>query len=56
MNTKQNKIQVCNLKVETITKDIKNIHIGVYPPKGRVRVAAPLNTTLIQSYSSAQQR
>jgi predicted metal-dependent hydrolase len=25
-----------------VRKDIKNLHIGVYPPDGRVRVAAPL--------------
>lgn len=24
-------------------KDIKNLHLGVYPPNGRVRVAAPLH-------------
>lgn len=25
-----------------LRKDIKNLHLGVYPPNGRVRVAAPL--------------
>jgi predicted metal-dependent hydrolase len=45
MNTKKQRMQVCNLKVETIRKDIKNIHLGVYPPNGRVRVAAPLKTS-----------
>jgi len=25
-----------------VRKDIKNLHLGVYPPNGRVRVAAPL--------------
>ncbi len=44
MNTKQ-KIQICNLMVEAVKKDIKNIHIGVYPPNGRVRIATPLSTT-----------
>jgi predicted metal-dependent hydrolase len=28
--------------VEIVRKDIKNLHLGVYPPSGRVRVAAPL--------------
>jgi len=28
--------------VEVVRKDIKNLHVGVYPPSGRVRVAAPL--------------
>jgi predicted metal-dependent hydrolase len=45
MNTETNTLQVRNLDVETIKKDIKNIHLGVYPPNGRVRVAAPLKTT-----------
>ncbi|GBE47246.1 sprT-like family protein [bacterium BMS3Bbin12] len=28
--------------MEVVRKDIKNLHVGVYPPGGRVRVAAPL--------------
>ena len=28
--------------MEIVRKDIKNLHLGVYPPTGRVRVAAPL--------------
>lgn len=28
--------------MEVVRKDIKNLHLGVYPPHGRVRVAAPL--------------
>jgi predicted metal-dependent hydrolase len=34
--------QVGGIKVEVVRKDIKNLHLGVYPPHGRVRVAAPL--------------
>lgn len=30
------------LPVEVVRKDIKNLHLGVYPPDGRVRVAAPM--------------
>jgi predicted metal-dependent hydrolase len=33
---------VSGINVDVIRKDIKNLHIGVYPPNGRVRVAAPL--------------
>ncbi len=29
------------IDIDVIYKDIKNLHIGVYPPMGRVRVAAP---------------
>ena len=29
------------IEVEVIHKDIKNVHLSVYPPDGRVRLAAP---------------
>lgn len=31
-----------SLEIEVVRKDIKNLHLGVYPPEGRVRIAAPL--------------
>lgn len=34
-------IEVAGLAVELVRKPIKNLHIGVYPPDGHVRVAAP---------------
>ncbi|KAA0571578.1 M48 family metallopeptidase [Azospirillum sp. B21] len=34
-------IEIAGLSVELVRKPIKNLHIGVYPPAGRVRVAAP---------------
>lgn len=40
--TEQHTIEVRGMPVEVVRKDIKNLHVGVYPPKGRVRVAAPL--------------
>ena len=33
-----------SLVIDTVRKDIKNIHLGVYPPDGRIRVAVPLQT------------
>ncbi len=38
-------ITVSEIKIDVISKDIKNIHLGVYPPTGRVRIAAPLKMT-----------
>lgn len=35
-------MKVHGMPVEVVRKDIKNLHLGVYPPGGRVRVAAPL--------------
>lgn len=42
MVTDTHYITVSGIKVEVVRKDIKNLHLGVYPPHGRVRVAAPL--------------
>jgi len=44
-NTELKKTRISNLMVDTVKKDIKNIHLGVYPPYGRIRVSAPLKTT-----------
>ncbi len=41
-NTEQHYITISGLRVEIVRKGIKNLHLGVYPPNGRVRVAAPL--------------
>ena len=38
-----NSISVGGIDVQVDRKEIKNIHIGVYPPHGRVRIAAPVN-------------
>ncbi len=35
-----------DITVEVELKDIKNIHLSVYPPSGRVRIAAPLRMNL----------
>jgi predicted metal-dependent hydrolase len=32
-----------NISVDVVRKDIKNMHLAVYPPTGRIRIAAPLN-------------
>jgi predicted metal-dependent hydrolase len=45
MNTEQHQITVNDIPVHIVRKDIKNLHLGVYPPNGRVRVAAPLRVT-----------
>lgn len=45
MSTETDRITVGDLVVEVVHKDIKNLHLGVYPPHGRVRVAAPLTVS-----------
>jgi predicted metal-dependent hydrolase len=41
MTTEVRHLTVSGIRVEVVRKDIKNLHLGVYPPHGRVRVAAP---------------
>ena len=42
MNTESYQLTINNLDVDIVRKKIKNLHLGVYPPNGRVRVAVPL--------------
>lgn len=42
MTTEHKNLSVGGIRVEVVRKDIRNLHLGVYPPDGRVRVAAPL--------------
>lgn len=41
MSTGSAHLTVAGLGIDVVYKDIKNLHISVYPPVGRVRVAAP---------------
>jgi predicted metal-dependent hydrolase len=42
VSTERRAVQIAGLTVEVVRKEIKHLHVGVYPPAGRVRVAAPL--------------
>lgn len=42
MTPARNHIEISGIQVEIVRKDIKNLHVGVYPPNGRVRAAVPL--------------
>lgn len=37
-----NQITISNITVDIVHKNIKNMHLAVYPPTGRVRISAPL--------------
>jgi len=39
-------IKLGNISVDVILKDIKNVHLSVYPPTGRVRISAPKRMSL----------
>jgi len=40
------KLQIGDLTVEVTQKDIKNVHLSVHPPHGRVSIAAPLHLSI----------
>jgi hypothetical protein len=39
-------LQLGDLTVDVVRKDIKNVHLSVHPPTGRVTIAAPLRHSL----------
>jgi predicted metal-dependent hydrolase len=39
-------IRLGDIAVDVVLKDIKNVHLSVYPPSGRVRIAAPRRMSL----------
>lgn len=45
MAASSSSLSVRGIDVQVVRKDIKNVHLAVYPPNGRVRVAVPLHIT-----------
>jgi predicted metal-dependent hydrolase len=41
VSTDRREVEIGGIVVEVVRKQIKHLHVGVYPPAGRVRVAAP---------------
>jgi predicted metal-dependent hydrolase len=39
-------IELGDITVEVVQKDIRNVHLSVYPPMGRVRISAPAHMSL----------
>jgi predicted metal-dependent hydrolase len=40
------KLELGEIAVDVVQKDIKNVHLSVYPPTGKVRISAPLRMDL----------
>ena len=45
MTTDSHQLLVSGIRVSVVRKHIKNLHLGVYPPDGRLRVAVPLTVS-----------
>lgn len=43
MSTKE-QLKIGTLEIEVVRKDIKNMHLAVYPPKGTIRLSVPRHT------------
>ncbi len=41
-NIRNYQLRIGNLLIDVVKKDIKNLHLSVHPPNGRVRIASPL--------------
>ena len=39
---KHHRLELGNIYIDVIRKNIKNVHLSVHPPLGRVTVSAPL--------------
>lgn len=39
-------IMLGDIRIDVVYKDIKNVHLSVYPPSGKVRISAPLRIDL----------
>ena len=39
-------IKLGDITVDVVLKDIKNVHLSVHPPAGRVRISAPKRMSL----------
>ena len=46
MNTSHNTIELGDICLDVIHKDIKNVHLSVHPPNGRVTISAPIQMDL----------
>jgi len=51
-----NQLTVGGIAIDVVLKNIKNVHLSVYPPNGRVRIAAPARMSLdtIRLYAIAK--
>ena len=46
-------LKLGEIEIDVVLKDIKNLHLSVYPPTGRVRISAPnrMNLESIRSFA-----
>ena len=45
MTEERHHVEIGGIDVEVVRKDIQNVHLAVYPPDGRVRIAVPVRVS-----------
>ena len=45
MNTKSTSISIGDIQIAVTRKNIKNLHLAVYPPNGHVTISSPENVS-----------
>ncbi|RXG29886.1 M48 family metallopeptidase [Leeuwenhoekiella marinoflava] len=43
MTTSKEQLTIANIEIDVLKKNIKNMHLAVYPPTGRIRLSAPFD-------------
>ena len=43
MSTRTSALQIGSIEVQVVRKPIKNLHLSILPPDGKVRVSSPLH-------------
>jgi predicted metal-dependent hydrolase len=58
MSIRESQIQVLDLTIDVVKKDIKNLHLSVYPPTGRIHISSPkdLNDEAIRLFAVSKIR
>ena len=46
MHTKTSLLKIGDYSIDVHLKNIKNMHLAVYPPTGRIRISAPIDTNI----------
>lgn len=46
MTTDKKQIRLKDIRIDVVRKNIKNVHLSVYPPTGRVRISAPFRMNM----------
>ena len=44
MSINSNNLKIADIDIDVVRKDIKNMHLAVYPPLGKIKLSVPRQT------------